>query len=559
MRRARYLLFPVIIVLSVGSFFLWTHSQDDPKVSPKIFSLKPALSFESHEVEGAKLFRARGVETDIVLSSEKISFGFASPIEMKFIGAKRNPIISGEELLEGKSHYLIGNNQSKWKTDIPHVSKVRYHDVYRGIDVVFYGNEGEMEYDFIVKPGADPRQIELAYEDIDSLNIDKEGNAVIISGENKLINRAPKIYQESEGKRKSIGGQFEITSEKHLTFIVAQYDQTQELVIDPVIVWSSYLGGSNYDYAMGIALGPNKEVYIVGKTNGAGFPNINPIRNGFDGTQQRDLFITKLSADGRTVLFSTYIGGTRLDWANGLAVDATGNAFVTGYTYSDDLPVINPYQTGNYSGRTTRVNYGLQNADAYVFKLSSDGSTLLYASYLSGSGTDVGNSIQVDSTGNAYVGGGTNSDNFPTTLGAFQTTHTRGTRGSWITNDAFVVKLSPDGGSLLYATYLGGPSDDPAIDIDIDGQGHAYILGTTDASGFPIVSPLRNGHNGSQFLGYHEGFIAKLNAQGTGLIFSTYLGGSDNDYFEAIAVKDGEIYITGFGSSVNYPMFSSAK
>ena len=535
MRRARYLLFPAIIALSMGSFFLWTQYQDDPKVSPKIFSLKPALSFESHEIEGAQLFRARGVEADVILSSEKISFGFVSPIEMKFVGGNKNLMISGEALLEGKSHYLIGNDQSKWKTNISHVNKVRYHEVYPGIDVVFYGNQGEMEYDFIVKPGADPKQIEVAYEDIDSLNIDEQGNAVITSGENKLINRAPKIYQEIEGKQRKVDGRFELTDKKNIKFVVAAYDHEKKLIIDPRIEFSMYLGGAAIEEYSSVALDGANNIYLSGKTHSHNLPLLQARQTTYGGGSD-DVFVMKWSAQGQ-LIYSTYLGGQDADVENALAVDRAGNVYITGHTQSPNFPTHAAVQSvGQVAG---------PNWDAFVTKLDPQG-RFIYSTYLGGRSGDRGLRITTDASGNAYVTGETISQNFPV-YNPLQLN----IGGQW---DIFVTKFDSQG-RFVFSTYLGGNRIEDYPLHTVDSAGNIYIVGYTESSDLRLHQAFQSSFGG----GGSDIFIIKLNPQGQ-LIYCSYLGGEGNETREDIFVDPlGNAYITGNTNSHFFPIQAAVQ
>jgi uncharacterized protein (TIGR03437 family) len=480
-------------------------------------------------------------------------------LRMKLVGANPSPQVAGAEELPGKSNYFIGNDPAKWRTNVPTYAKVKYEDVYPGIDLVYYGNQRQLEYDFVVSPGADPRSIRLAFQSRDSngavpLRIDNHGDVVLGAEGSELRLHRPIIYQEISGSRQRIGGNFVIhglPSEasakegRQIGFEVARYDASKPLIIDPVLSYSTYLGGNSAGY--GIAVDSFGNAYVTGVTTSTNFPTANAFQAAIGGgtcyysggpSPCSDVFVTKLNATGSALVYSTYLGGSGNDWVSGIAVDSFGNAYVTGQTFSTDFPTANAFQaacSGNPCG------------DAFVTKLNAAGSALAYSTYLGGSGNDQGTGIAVDSSGNAYVTGSTASTNFPT-ANAFQATNSS---GGW---NAFVTKFNTAGSALAYSTYLGGSSgQDFGSGIAVDSSGNAYVTGSTQSTNFPTTANAfqavnRGGVNGTVF-------VTKLSAAGSALTYSTYLGGSGGDFPNGIAVdSSGNAYVTGSTTSSNFPI-----
>ncbi len=462
-------------------------------------------------------------------------------LRMKLAGANPGPQIALEKLV-GKVNYFVGNDPLKWRKNIPAYAKVYYQDVYPGVGLVYYGQQGQLEYDFIVSPGADPSAIRLAFEGVDKIEIDDQGDLVLSTGIGEIRLRKPLIYQDTDGAKQKISGGYVFVeanasalSTQHsalqtqmVGFQVAAYDVTKPLVIDPVLNYSTYLGGSGNDTGLGIAVDSAGNAYVTGSTDSTNFPIAGGVQGPQGGT---DAFVTKISPDGSARLYSTYLGGSGNDTGLGIAVDSAGNAYVTGSTDSTNFPT------------SLALQFDQGGTDAFVTKLSSNGSALLYSTYLGGSGNDVGSGIAVDSAGNAYVAGSTNSSDFPMLNGV------QGPQGG---TDAFVTKLSSNGSALLYSTYLGGSGNDVGLAITVIPSGRAYITGFTDSSNFPMKKAFQGYQGGT------DAFVTRLNAALSGpssLLYSTYLGGSGNDEGHSIAVNsEGNTYITGVTDSTDFPM-----
>ena len=488
-------------------------------------------------------------------------------MRMKLLGTNPGAKVTGTDELPGKSNYFIGNDPTKWRTNVPNYANVKYEGVYPGIDLVYYGNQRQLEYDFVVSPGADPKAIELAVSGSSDgqsaawmpLRIDAQGDLVVRSDEGEVRFHKPVVYQPgADGKRVPIRGQYALDHKGGVSFEVARYDRNRPLVIDPVLAYSTYLGGSGNnntgggDVGLGIAVDGSGNIYVAGYTRSTDFPTVNPLQGAPGGppgfNPDWDAFVAKIKADGSALAYSTYLGGGDIDEANGIGVDSAGNAYVAGYTASTNFPISNPLQGASGGG-----------GDAFVAKISGDGSALLYSTYLGGGLYDSAQGIAVDSAGNAYVAGSTTSPDFPIRT-AFQSVH-----GGVVCNDfclqppsytinydAFVAKIAPDGSSLAYSTFLGGLGDDAASSVAIDSAGNAYLTGTTSSVDFPLNNAAQSTPGGTA--PFDDSFVAKFSADGSALLYSTYLGGSGADAAAGIAADgSGDAYVTGYTTSTDFP------
>jgi len=443
-----------------------------------------------------------------------------------FQNAKKNPEIVPLGLTEHRVNYFIGNDKDKWKTDISTSKNVLYKDLYKNIDLKVYGVEKQIEYDWIVKPGGKPEEIIFTYKDTNGTEINNEGDLLVLTEFGELIHKRPVSYQVVGGERVNVKSSFKRIGEDTYGFEVKSFDKNYELVIDPVVLaYSTYLGGSDNDRGYSIAVDSSGHAYVTGYTDSTNFPKQNPYQT-IQGS--KDVFVTKLSPSGNSLVYSTYLGGGGDDFGYSIAVDSSGNAYVTGYTKSTDFPTQNPYQTDQFAH------------DVFVTKLSPAGSSLVYSTYLSGNSLDCGYGIAVDSSGNAYVTGETTSTDFPT-QNPYQTAQAD--------RDVFVTKLSPTGNSLVYSTYLGGGGWDHGQSIAVDSFGYAYVTGPTASTDFPTQNPYQN-HQGGW-----DVFVTKLSLTGSSLIYSTYFGGIGADYGQSIAVDDssGNAYVTGYTYSSDFP------
>jgi len=543
--------------------------------------------------------------------------GRGAVLRMKLVGANQAARVAGVEELPGKSNYFIGKDPAKWRTDVPNYGRVKYEDVYRGVDLVYYGQQGELESDFIVAAGSDPGEIRMRIAGARTVRINGRGDLELQAAQGNVVLGKPVAYQRrrvagraaGEGERKVIAARFVEKGRGEIGFAVGSYDKREPLIIDPVLRYSTYLGGSgNYygsdnpygiavdaagyayvtgvtpspdfptanplqatllgsfnvfltkvsaagnawvystylggtgsDYGYGVAVDAASNVYIAGSTNSTNFPTANPLQAALGGASATNAFVTRVNAAGNALVYSTYLGGSGTDYGRGIAVDTVGNAYVTGYTTSSNFPKANPLQSTLASTQ-----------DAFVAKLNATGTALVYSTYLGGNGNDYGYGITLDTAGNAYVSGTTESTNFPT-VNALQAS----LGGGYSLNggrNAFVTKLNPAGSAMVYSTYLGGEGSTFGRAIAVDAAGSAYVAGDTGDTGFPTANPAQpslyvgNGYNGD------NAFVAKLNASGTALVYSTYLGGSVADQGYGIAADAaGNAYVTGYTQSPDFP------
>jgi hypothetical protein len=451
-------------------------------------------------------------------------------VRMKLVEANSASRVSAVDELPGKTNYFIGNDPSKWRRNVPTYARVKYESVYPGVDLIYYGNQQQLEYDFVVAPAADPKAIRLSFPGAE-LSVDDQGNLVLQAKHRQIRFRRPRVYQEIDGKRRTITAYYSLRGRDTVGFALASYDSRKPLVIDPRLVYSTYLGGNGNDVGSGIAVDSAGNVYMTGQTTSTNFPTANALQGSFAGGTS-DVFIAKINSSGSALLYSTYLGGSADDIGSGIAVDSTGNAFITGYTGSKDFPTANALQP----------KIGGAVANAFITKISASGSTLLYSTYLGGTAA-YGYAIAADSAGNGYVTGATTSNDFPT-VNALQSTYGGG--GS----DAFIAKINSSGSALVYSTYLGGSGAEEGDGIAADSAGNAYVVGITTSINFPTANALQPSFGG----GFNDAFVAKINASGSALVYSTYLGGNGNDLGYAIALDSARnVYVTGETISTNFP------
>jgi len=569
---------PNASVVSPASVSPISVSKADPKLQARILDGygKMPLSFEANQgqtdgrvkflsrTSGYSLFltadeavltlrnkkakNGKGTASAVPLSAEKTRAsapeGAADVLRMKLRHANLAAKVTGVDELAGTSNYFIGNDPTKWRTNVPTYAKVKYEGIYPGVDLVYYGNQRQLEYDFIVAPGADPRRIAFDIRGAKRIRRDAHGELVFKMGENEIRWHKPVVYQEKDGARQLIAARYAIADENRVGFELAKYDATKRLYIDPLI-YSTYLGGSGNDAGGAIAVDAAGNAYVTGYTASTDFPTMNPLQPANGGGA--DAFVAKLNPAGSALVYSTYLGGSGAEnvylylgfgdtAVGGIAVDSAGNAYVTGYTSSTDFPTMNPLQPANGGG-----------TDAFVAKLNPTGSALLYSTYLGGSSDDYGFAITVDSAGNAYVAGRTFSADFPT-KNPFQPP--LGNDG-----DAFVSKLNPTGSALVYSTCLG--DDAYGTGIAVDSVGDVYISGVTASIDFPVTPGAFQTSCGGPC--YGNAFVSKFNPAGSALVYSTYLGGSEADYATAIALDGaGNVYVTGYTTSDDFPVTPGA-
>jgi uncharacterized protein (TIGR03437 family) len=507
-----------------------------------------------------------------------------------------NPHARGEALdrLPGISNYYLGNDPAKWRTDVPHFARVRYHDVYPGIDVIYYGNtDGKLEYDFVVQPGANPHRIQIAFNR--PVHTTSNGE-LFVAG---LRQHRPKIYQDS----REVACDYIVDHEHRVQLALARYDHTMPLTIDPVIEYSTYLGGNANDFATAIAVDANGSAYVTGWLESPKYPNLDPFQQ-TSGTV-RDIVVAKFTPSGNGLIFYTYIGGSGLNDAQALALDPSGNAYVTGFTQSLDFPTKNAaqpsfgggfenaivakvspdgrliystYLGGNYeerangiavdasgaafvSGYTGSIDFPVKNAiqprpagrpSAFLTKLSPTGDKFLFSTYLGGSGRNWGNGLTLDTNGNPILVGETESTDFP--LQNPLQSSLLSQHGSPF--NGFITKLSSAGDKILYSTYFCGAAQSALDKIALDSDGAIYVLGMTTTSGFPVKNPIQATFGG----GLTDLVVAKLTPAGDSIVYATYLGGGDREIAGGLAVSsDGTLYLTGATYSSDFPSKNSIQ
>ncbi len=477
-------------------------------------------------------------------------------VSVGFVGESPRVRLTAGRELPGRVNYLIGNDRHRWQTNIPTFSGATYRGVWTGIDATFTGSRDQLEYVFDIAPGADSRQIRLGYHGQSSLRLDAAGNLILTAGAGRTVRQlAPRAYQLTGGRRRTVASRYVLSGDR-VSIRLGAYDHHRALVLDPTVTlaYSTYLGGSVEGDGAGIAVDSSGDAYVTGFTISSDFSTHDPLQRKLGGRGYppfADAFVAKLNPAGSALLYSTYLGGSGGDAGVGIAVDTAGDAYVTGNTTSTDFPTHDPLQP-KFAGANGTSGAG----NAFVAKLNPAGSALLYSTYLGGSGGgDVGQGIAVDSAGDAYVTGFTFSLDFPT-HDPLQPKN-GGAGGGVNGGNAFVAKLNPAGSALLYSTYLGGSSNDSGQGIAVDTAGDAYVTGYTDSRDFPTHNPLqRKFAGGRSNVGFAVGdaFVAKLNPAGSALVYSTYLGGRGFDAGQGIALDTaGDAYVTGNTTSTDFP------
>lgn len=549
------------------------------------------LMFEPNvgQTDARVRFIARGsryglflTDQDAVLSLQRSAKKGNGPqvsvVRMKLAGASANPQIAGSDELPGKSNYLIGNDPTKWHRNVPQYARVRYTQVYPGIDLVYYGKQGQLEYDFQVAPGADPKNIQLQFDGAHALKL-SAGELIVETDDGSVRLQAPRVYQADGSSRTEVDGQFVLLAQDRVGFELGAYDRSKVLVIDPVLSYSTYLGGSGTETLPSIAVDLAQSIYVTGTTNSTDFPvTTGTFQTTYQPTATSNIFVAKFDPTGKTLVFSTYLGGTGADSSVGIAVDAATNVYVAGTTTSTNFP------TSTSAFQTTPLAPG--SPHTFVTELDPAGATLKYSSYFSGSKTDTAKGMTLDNKGFVYVIGITDSTDFPLapTAGTFQST----LQGA---NAFFVSKIAPTSSgtnSLVFSTYFGGGNpntgsvDGGAIAVDNNANGsNVYITGGTNflytgnnaTTDFPIRNAITPGGacldvptqtSGTACpttgVAAMDAFVAKINpgtTTGAQLLYCTYLGGTGTDIGLGISVDaSGNAYVTGSTNSPAFPTTS---
>jgi hypothetical protein len=446
-------------------------------------------------------------------------------VRLRFEGERAGARAAARMPLRGKVNYILHNDPRKWVLGVPTYAELVYKDLYPGIDVIYSGRGPSVESTFVVGPGARPEAVRVKCEGAKAVSVDSAGNLLLEASAGRITQSKPRAFQVVNTSEREVPVRFKTDRLSYGFDVAGGYDPALPLYIDPILAFSSYIGGSGEDAAHAVAVDSGGQIYITGYTDSTNFPTQSAFQPYAPGAG--DAYVTKIASDGSTLIYSTYLGGSLLDVASAIAVDSAGSAYIAGQTYSTDFPLAASFR-----------NFNAGMGDAFVTKLSASGA-LVYSTYLGGMGSDVATGIAVDSGSYAYVAGQTYSVNFPLALSYQSSLHGYA--------DAFVTKFYQAGNSLVYSTYLGGYGIDGANAIAVDSSGQAHITGVTGSVDFPLQNPTQ-----SRLLGVNDAFVTKFSAQGYTLVYSTYLGGSQDEAGDAIAVDSNGASVTGFTSSQDF-------
>jgi len=532
------------------------------QANPEAKFLARGAGYELFLTPNESVFVLNTAEKKSVIATQKsglrpgASIHSAAVLRMRLVGANKNPVLTAQNELPGKSNYLSGKNPENWHINVPNYRSVREQRAFPGVDLVYYGTQGQLEYDLVIAPGTDPRVIRFAVDGASKLSVSSDGYLLLGIAGGEVRFHKPFAYQKDGSAKTVVAANYVLEGKDRVAFKLGNYDARRELVIDPILSYSTYLGGSNIDGANAIAVAPDHTAFIAGGTFSTDFPTAgtHPLQPNHGGPDDfsKDAFVAKLSADGQTVLYATYLGGKNQDFANGIAVDNVGDAYVVGTTLSPDFPVT-PGSMDVECGGDGKCGAswnpgGLIVENGLISKLNPAGSALIYSAFIGVYENVEALGVAVDADQNAYVTGHT-SDNitptvvitppnqppppFPISGNAFQPAFGGGT------NDAFVMKVSATGLSILYSSYLGGSDEDSAHGIAVDALHNIYVTGLT----YSVDLPLAGGLQASAGAG--DAFVSKISSTGS-LVFSTYLGGTGLDQGNGIAVDSvGDTYVTG--------------
>jgi uncharacterized protein (TIGR03437 family) len=516
--------FPLLIALSISLSLLIVQSVSAGRLP------EAGLTFEPSSAPGE--FFSRGHHYGIFLSAGGIAYigsGGRKYRAMKFLGVRPGAQLTADDRRPGTSSYFLGSSES-WRIAVPHFRRAVARDIYTGIDLAYHGENGALEYDFVVKPGANLNLIRFSFPDSTSVRVSPDGGLLITSPSGMISESRPLAYQTERGRRIPVDAKFRINRSGSVQFVVRSFNRSLPITIDPVIDFGTLLGGSGIDGATGVAIDSAGNIYVVGSTESSDFPNTGKLPSA-PAANAPDVFVTKLDATGATILYSVVLGGSQADTASAIVVDASGNAYVVGQTQSANFPgagcVGDPTEIGGVP---------------FIFKLNTTGTALSYASCFSTNPTASPNGIALDGSGNVYVAGSVNGT-FPTTAGSAQPNPAPLPPDYGPPSTGFVVKMDANA-QIVYSSYIGGSADTSALAVAVDGSGNAYVTGTTESKDFPVTPGVFQGVLTATVGG--NAFVAKLNAAGSAFVYSTYLGGQGSDSGNAIAVDPaGHAYVTG--------------
>ncbi len=538
---------------------------------PRANRIQLPLAFEANTGQTNRRddFLAHGPGYRLSLSPREATFQMATAahsaetLTMHLSGANPAACAVQNTAPTGHANYFLGKDPGKWRTNVPLYARIEYRQVYRGIDLVYYGNQNQLEYDFLVRPGTDPKRIALKFTGAQKVRIAANGELILGMKQGEVRWHRPLTYQMVAGKKRMVASSFVRKSDGGIGFKLARYDTSRALVIDPQLIYSTFLGGSVRNSADALAVDSAGNTYIAGTTNSLDFPTtpgaLQPRKKAAPYLGNDSVFVAKLNATGTALIYATYLSGAGTDRGQALAIDSQGCAYVAGLANSQDFPVTpGAFQTVNPAS-TILVIVGFS-ATGFVAKLNPTGSALVYSTFLGGhSGDytyDTVNGIALDGQGNAYLTGIANSPDFPTTPGAFQATSPATSADKRNPGSAFVTKLNASGTGLIYSTYLGGTIGASGNAIAVDSQGSAYVTGRTTSLDFPTSDTAFQKKNLVPPFNGGTAFVTKVKPDGTGLVYSTFLGGEGKygDVGNGIVVDSGgSAYVTGNTSSFNFP------
>jgi uncharacterized repeat protein (TIGR01451 family) len=464
-------------------------------------------------------------------------------VRQRLVGARQSPAIVTGHPQSGRTNLFVGTDTARWRTGLRSFGEVTYRSVYPGIDFRVYGNGGALEQEFIVHPGADPRRIQVAYDNVNVIRAGHDGSLQVETSFGDLSESAPRIYQQIDGRRVDVPGRFRVGAPDSYGFEIGTYRRDAPLVIDPTLEFSTYLGGSSTDSAEDVFVDAHGDLYITGYTLSTNFPTDDSL----DGTCTNcaiyeDVFVSKINAAGQSIIYSTYLGGSQADRGTGIAVDHAGNAYITGETRSADFPLATPLQAAPGGG-----------SDVFVAEIDASGNTLVYSTYLGGNGTDAASDIAVDASQNAYVTGYTESPDFPVAAPLQPTCHE-----DTYESDAFVTRIAALGGSMPFSTCLGGAGGDAGTAIALDAAGQAYVVGATSSTDFPTVPT--GAALQPVLAGSSDAFVMKLDTAAPAIVYSTFLGGQIGDLARGVAVDaTGAAYVAGQTTSDDFPVVNAYR
>ncbi len=555
MRRSFILAALFAIAVSAFVYFSRQTTRAERPAPPRTTHAQLPVHFEPNygQLDASVRFQARGngyqillTDTETVLQLPKTPGGLTerqqrasrnslTSIRLGLNGANTNAPFTPLDAQVGKSNYFLGNRPERWRTDVPHFARIQRENIYPGVNLVYYNSEQQLEYDFVVAPHADPSKINLSIAGASNISLDRQGDLIISTPAGAIKQHKPVAYQEIAGQRREVAARYKVESRKSklspqhsalITFVLGTYDPNFPLVIDPVLSYATFLGGSGTDYGNSIAVDNSGNIYVTGETNSTNFPITGGVQSALAGNT--DVFVTKLNPAGNAIIYSTFVGGEFGDRGDSITLDAAGNAYVAGRNSSEDFPV---------TAGAFQFIYRGGDFDGFAFKLNAAGNALTYSTFLGGGDNDAAVGIALDSGNNAYVTGGTKSVDFPA-FNAFQPNNAGET-------DGFLVKLNPTGTNIAYSTFLGGSTTDRGSAVAVDAQGNVIVAGLTRSTDFPAI-------NASQATlgGNFDAFVSKFNAAGTQAVYSTYLGGVMDDRAFGLALDaTGNVYVTGQAGS----------